>query len=254
MCIISLHFQDHAQYKLIIAANRDEFYERPTKEARFWDDEPELLAGRDLERMGTWLGITKQGRFAALTNYRDPTNEHPNKSSRGQIVTSFLTGGTSTPDFLKELRKRKDDYNGFNIIVGTVDELYYYGNRQTDIVKLNGGTYTVSNHLLNTPWPKVEKARTMLQNYVTTHEEIDVDALFEQLAYREIASDELLPNTGVGIDLERKLSPIFIKTDGYGTRSSTVLLINQDNEVTFIERTYNEGSFKKENKFTFRIK
>lgn len=254
MCIISFHFQEHPRYKLIIAANRDEFYERPTKEAHLWKDEPNILAGRDLKEMGTWLGITKEGRFAALTNYRDPTNEKQNKVSRGEIVSSFLTSQKNAPEYLSQLREKKEDYNGFNVLVGTPDELYYYGNRQEDILKIKAGTHSISNHLLNTPWPKVTNAKSMLREYVMNHEQIDVEILFSQLNNQQLADDDLLPKTGVGLPLERQLSPIFIQTDNYGTRSSTVILVTQDNEVTFIERTYNSGSIKKENKFEYKIK
>lgn len=253
MCIISFHVQNHPTYKLIIAANRDEFYARPTKNAHFWEDEPSILAGRDLKEMGTWLGITKQGRFAALTNYRDPQLEKNNKISRGSIITNFLTSDIDAPEYLAALRDNKDNYNGFNVIAGTVDDLYYYGNQQEKIMKLDAGTYSVSNHLLNTPWPKVKKASEMLHQYVSTHEKVEHSALFSQLHYSEIAEDELLPETGVGIELERQLSPIFIKTDNYGTRSSTVLLVTHDNDVLFVEQTYNDGSFKQEQTFTFSI-
>lgn len=253
MCIISFHFQDHHNYKLIVAANRDELYERPTKAAHFWEDKPNILAGRDLRAFGTWLGITKDGKFAALTNYRDPKSETIDKKSRGEIITSFLTSTKKAPEFLKALDKNSDQYNGFNVLVGTPDELYYYGNRQNKIVKVDPGTHSISNHLMNTPWPKVSRARTNLQKYVQNSEIIDIEEIFFQLHDRKIAEDDLLPETGVGLELERQLSPVFIKTEHYGTRASTVLLVTKNNHVTFIERTYNNGSFKKENKFNFKI-
>jgi len=254
MCIISFHFKEHPRYKLIIAANRDEFYGRPTKAAHYWEDHPTLLAGRDLKEMGTWLGITKQGKFAALTNYRDPSLEQENKVSRGEIVTSFLTSDKTPVTFLNELRDRKDEFNGFNVIVGTPDELYYYGNRQEKIIKVEPGTHSISNHLLNTPWPKVKKARKMLRDYALNHTDIETDQLFKQLNDSELAEDDSLPDTGLGKELEKQLSSVFIKTDHYGTRSSTVLLVTHDDEVTFVERTYNSGSFKHEEKFNFSIK
>jgi|SRR5690625_1540734 len=254
MCIITFSYQEHPRYKLIIAANRDEFYNRPTKEAHYWEDEPTILAGRDLEAMGTWLGMTRDGRIAALTNYREPLNETEDTISRGEIVKSFLTSREHAFDYLQKLRHNKMNYNGFNVLVGTPDELYYYGNRQEDIVQMEPGTHSISNHLLNTPWPKVNKAKKMLQQYVMAHEQIDVDVLFSQLMNDEIADDELLPNTGVGHKLEQQLSPVFIKTDVYGTRSSTVILVSHENNVTFIERTFNNGSFKRENSFSFKIK
>lgn len=254
MCIISLHVNDHPTYKLIVAANRDEFYNRPTKAANFWEEEPNLLAGQDLKAFGTWLGITKSGRFAALTNYRDIASEQADRKSRGDIVKNFLLEDVQAEAYLSQLRENRFDYNGYNVIVGeTVDQLYYYGNRQEDIIKIEPGTHTVSNHLINTPWPKVKNARSMLNDYVSAHAAIDVEVLFDQLASVDKAADDQLPDTGVGIDLERDLSPIFIQTDNYGTRASTVILVSHDNEVSFIERTFNSGNFKKENAFQFNI-
>ncbi len=253
MCIISFHLDEHPRYKLVIAANRDEFYARPTKEAHFWDDQPNLLAGRDLKEMGTWLGITRDGKFAALTNYRDPKNEKACSTSRGHIVTSYLTGKQTGLDFLHDLRNDQAKYNGFNILVGTINDLFYYGNRQMDIIRVSPGSHSMSNHLLNSPWPKVQHAKDMLHTYVSNEMELDPNVLFHQLQNDRQASDEELPNTGVGLPLERQLSPVFIKTDDYGTRSSTVILVTKDNHVTFRERTYHQGAFKKENKFSFYI-
>lgn len=253
MCIISFHFQQHPRYKLIIAANRDELYERPTKEAHFWEDHNDLLAGRDLQAMGTWLGITKQGKFAALTNYRDLSDMDEHKRSRGNIVRNFLTNKRDARSYLEEIRTEKDEYNGFNIILGTVDDLYYYSNKEDKIRRIEAGTHSVSNHLLNTPWPKVMKAKQSLAAYVNHHEELDKEVIFSQLNDRTFAPDESLPNTGVGIELERQLSPIFIRTGNYGTRSSTVIFVTNDNHVYFYERIYNDGSFKMENTFQFTI-
>lgn len=254
MCIISFHYQQHPKYKLIIVANRDEFYKRPTKEAHFWPDYPDLLAGRDLEANGTWLGINKNGRLAALTNYRDIKYfDNVGKRSRGEIVTNFLTGSTDAKTYLKQLHEIRHEYNGFNIIVGSADELYYYGNEQGKITKIEPGTHSLSNELLNSPWPKVERAKNLLSTYVTNNINIDTEQLFAQLNDNQIAEDDALPNTGVGLELERLLSPIFIRTDDYGTRSSTVLLISHDNEIEFIERTFNSGRFKKEVAFNFKV-
>lgn len=251
MCIITFHYKQHPTYKLIVVANRDEFYERPTKALHFWDDEPNVLAGRDLKALGTWLGMTKEKRFAALTNFRDLKNERDDRKSRGEIVRNFLTSSVSPREYLEELHKESDEYNGFNVLVGSPDELYYYSNIQKEIVEISPGTHSISNHLLNTPWPKVKRAKEKLNSYVMNHEELDVEHLFHQLYDREIAHDDELPDTGVGIELERKLSPIFIQTENYGTRASTVILVNHDNETTFIERTFNSGSLKSERKFTF---
>lgn len=251
MCLINFQFHAHPNYKLIVAANRDEFYSRPTATAQFWEDEPNLLAGRDLLQMGTWLGVTKQGRFAALTNFRDPAHMGAGKVSRGAIVRDYLAGNSSSETFLESLHKEKDNYTGFNLLVGNPDKLFYYSNIQGEILKVPVGTHGLSNHLLNTPWPKVEKGKHNLKNYVMGQEKVELDALFTILSNEDIAEDVDLPETGVGLDLERKLSPLFIKTPDYGTRSSAVLLVDHNNHFTFAERTYNAGEFMKEEIFEF---
>lgn len=253
MCIISFHLQEHPVYKFILVANRDEFYERPTAAAHFWEDMPDLLAGRDLKAMGTWLGITKQGRFAALTNYRDPKQVQDGKKSRGAILTEYLGGHQSPEDFLHMLQGEREQYNGFNLVVGDADHLTYYSQREDRMEPLKPGTYSVSNASLLTPWPKVEKARTILHDYVTQHNHLSIDSLLEQLHDEGIAEDTRLPDTGVGLELERTLSPIFIRTPHYGTRSSTVLTISHDNEVDFTERTFQHGQYHNDVHFHFKI-
>ena len=255
MCIVNFHFQQHPKYKLILAANRDEFYKRPTDRVHFWDDLPNLIAGRDLEAKGTWLGMTKEGKFGTLTNYRDIKYfNQKDKRSRGDIVTNFLTDSIHPEKYLQQLHERRNEYSGFNVIVGDADELYYYGNEQGEIIKIEPGTHSLSNQLLNTPWPKVERAKSLLNDYVTNNETMNPDDLFTLLNDGTIAADEDLPNTGVGLPFERQLSSIFIQTDGYGTRASTVILITHDNEVQFIERTFNEGTFESEVPYEFSIK
>ncbi|WP_067724850.1 NRDE family protein [Oceanobacillus damuensis] len=253
MCLINFQLKNHSKYKLVIAANRDEFYARPTKEAGFWEDHPEILAGRDLIGLGTWLGITNSGRFAALTNYRDPAMEGQNYTSRGEIVTNYLKSFESPEDYLQTLSTNRKDYAGFNVLVGDADQLYYYNNIQDKISRIQAGTHALSNHFLNTPWPKVIKGRHALKNYLDENKNITINKLFEIVSDAEEAGDEELPHTGVGIELERKLSPLFIRTPDYGTRSSTILLIDKSYNVTFVERTYEKGHFKKENKYTFKL-
>ncbi|WP_060680276.1 NRDE family protein [Virgibacillus halodenitrificans] len=253
MCLINLHFQQHANYKLIVAANRDEFYDRPTKQAHFWDDKPFILAGRDLRQMGTWMGITKNGRFAALTNYRDPSQAETGKRSRGSIVTNFLSGNVKPIEYLSSLQKDKDNFAGFNVILGSSDSLYYYSNQENKIRPINDGTHSLSNHLLNSPWPKVTKGRGKLKEYVQTHPEMIHDDLLQLVADAEMAEDHALPDTGVGLKLERYLSPLFIKADGYGTRASTILTIDINKMVHFTERTYEGGIAKNEVSYHFKI-
>lgn len=253
MCLINLSFQHHPNYKLIVVANRDEAYARPTAAAHFWRDEPTILAGRDLLQMGSWLGITKQGRFAALTNFRDPSQSFEGSISRGEIVRNYLNEVISPVDFLHVLNEDKDLYDGFNVIVGDSNQLYYYSNIQSEIKEIPAGTHGLSNHLLNTPWPKVEKGKERLEEYCLANEVIEVNKLFDIHADEQIAEDKELPQTGIGLDLERKLSPLFIKTPNYGTRSTTAFMIDNNNHVTFSERTYEKGEFVKDNHFTFTI-
>lgn len=255
MCLIGFHINDHPTYKLIVAANRDEVYKRPTKKANFWQDHPTVLAGRDLVQMGTWLGMTRCGRFAALTNYRKLEDHDDTKRSRGEIPTNFLQSTIDARTYLENLRNNRKKYNGFNTVVGTIDNLYYYGNYQTEIIRLEKGTHALSNHLLNTPWPKVTQIKLLLKQYVQKNDIIQPDDLFNILKTDDIAQDEKLPDTGVGLDLERKLSPIFIKMNEYGTRSSTVILVTHRHEVQFVERTYNTNGKKEEDvEYTFKIK
>lgn len=253
MCLINLHLKGHPIYKFILAANRDEAYDRPTKEAHFWQDNPNLLAGRDLRLMGTWMGITKNGRFAALTNYRDPLRIQDDKRSRGEIIQNYLISSIDPEMYIKLIHQDREEYNGFNLLVGNIDELFYYSNISTDSHKLDPGTHSVSNHLLNTPWPKVKTAKQQLADYVRTKENIQAEELFKILANNEEAPVDQLPNTGVGKELEAKLSSIFIRTPHYGTRSSTVLLVDHHNHVTFMERTFVQGEFLKDVSFQFHI-
>ena len=253
MCLINFHLQKHPTYKLIVAANRDEFYKRPTDKAHFWPDAPSLLAGRDLRQKGTWLGITKEGRFAALTNIRDLSLEGKNKTSRGGIVSEFLTSTLSPVHYLEKISKEKDSYAGFNVLVGHADELFHYNNLENEINEVSPGTHSLSNDTLNTPWPKVSNGRQRLEEYIMNHESLNTTMLFKIMENEEQAPDMELPETGIGIELERKLSASFIKTPDYGTRSSTVLLIDRNNQVTFHERTYKQGTLDSEQQFNFSL-
>jgi len=253
MCLIHFHYKEHPIYQLIVIANRDEIYDRPTAPAHFWEDEPEILAGRDLLQMGTWLGISKNGRFAAITNFRDPTlPERPR--SRGEIVRNFLAGQVPPKDFIENLAKEKDCYGGFNVILWDGEHLLHYNNIFDEKYEISQGTHSVSNHTLNTPWPKVVKGKGRLEEYIKTHPHlVHIDDLFEIMMDREIAPDEELPDTGVGLEMERNLSATFIQLPHYGTRCSTVLLIDKEWNVTFVERTFNSGNFKFEKRFQFKI-
>lgn len=237
MCLILFAYKTHPTYKLIVAANRDEFYARPTAPAHYWDDQPQILAGRDLEKMGTWMGVTTDGRFAALTNYRDPTDINKDTRSRGELVAEFLKGNDRPKIYLQKVAGNARQYPGYNLLVGDFQELYYYSNIEDKVKKLEPGIYGVSNHLLNTDWPKVKKGKEELSGLLTWDNNDLTEQLFKLLQHADPAPDELLPNTGVSLEWERILSPLFIQSEGYGTRSSTVLLMN-DKELNYIEKVY----------------
>lgn len=254
MCLINFHFQEHANYKLIVAANRDESYTRPTAGAQFWEDDASILAGRDLLQGGTWLGITKNGRFAALTNYRDPSLPVKGCYSRGDIVRRFLSGEMEPITFINELAENRELYDGFNVLVGNCDQIFHYNNILNEKNIIFPGTHSLSNHTLNTPWPKVEKGKKRLKEYVHNNQQkVELNPLFDIIADHTIAADQNLPDTGVGLSMERALSPLFIKMPGYGTRSSTILLIDKEDNVTFAERVFIEGEFSEEKRFDFKI-
>ena len=239
MCLILLAVRKHPNYKLILAANRDEYYDRPSEPPHFWEDAPHLLAGRDLVGGGTWLGITRKGRIAAVTNYRDPAGIKPDAPSRGKLVSDFLASTVEPAEYLDLIRGEKDRYNGFNLVLGSPEILYWYSNRMDEAVQLFQGVYGLSNHLLDTPWPKVVRARAVFEEILHTGKDLSTDTLFRLLKDQTKAPDNRLPSTGVPLEWERILSPIFIASPAYGTRSSTVILIDKDEHVTFTDRTFN---------------
>lgn len=251
MCLILFQYKLHPTYKLIVAANRDEFYGRPAEQAHFWEDHPDILAGRDIQQMGTWLGVTKSGRFAALTNFRDPSMPEVGKISRGALVKDFLASDSAPDRFLNDLDP--DAYTGFNVLLGDMDHLLYFSNLQQELVQVPAGTHGLSNHLLNTPWPKVVKGKSRMEDYLEGASIVEPDALFELLRDTEQAADPHLPSSGIGLEFERMLSPIFIKTPEYGTRSATVVLVDYSNNVTFVERTYDSGEFSSQQEFHFTV-
>ena len=253
MCLILLALQQHPSYKLILAANRDEYYDRPSAPPAFWNEAPGLLAGRDLRSGGTWLGITKKGRIAAITNYRDPASTKRNAPSRGWLVRDFLVGSEGTMEYLGKVRQEGGKFNGFNLLVGVRDELYWYSNRSGEIAKLSRGLHGISNRLLDTPWPKVIRGTQGISQILDKDGEISPETLIDLLQDRTQASEEILPDTGVGIEWERILSPVFIVSPTYGTRSSTLILIDKKDQVTFIDRTFNSHRQPISSKFTFTI-
>jgi uncharacterized protein with NRDE domain len=234
-----------------MAANRDEFHERSTAHANWWNDHPNILGGRDLEKGGTWMAVNKNGKFVAITNYRKfPITEKYN-TSRGDVVKDFLTGSSTPNEYLNLLQQTGNQYDGFNLLFGDQQQLHYYSNRGAEQANVEAGVHGLSNHLLNTPWPKVEKGKQKVEQLSLANPLSDSSIFFEALNDREKASDDQLPITGVSLEWERNLSPMFIEMDKYGTRCSTLLLIDRNNKVTYHERSYIPAA---DNRFEFQIK
>lgn len=240
MCLIVFARDCHPRYSLVLAANRDEFRQRQATPAAFWDQSPQLLAGRDLQAGGTWLGVTTGGRFAAITNYRDMRQQVADPPSRGGLVSGFLQSETTIVDFTAGLARDAGRYDGFNLLYGSCRQLHYFTNRGGSSGPVAAGIHALSNHLLDSPWPKVTVAKSRLAT-ILEQDTIDPESLFSALHDPVPFADELLPDTGIGPDLERFLSPLFIDGPVYGTRSTTVLLVTRDGQLTFCERSYGTG-------------
>jgi uncharacterized protein with NRDE domain len=236
--LILVAWRAHADFPLVLAANRDEFFNRRTASADFWDDAPQVLAGRDLEAGGTWLGMTRTGRFAALTNYRDPASHKPQAPSRGALVADFLKTDTAIDAYLDSLGPSA--YNGFNLLLGDGARLVAFSNVSGQRHELAPGVYGLSNALLDTPWPKVGVGKTALATALAALP--DETALWRLLGDPTIHPDAALPATGVPLEWERLLSAAFIKSADYGTRCSTVLKVGADGTASFDEQTWLPGA------------
>ncbi|MDI9779227.1 NRDE family protein [Pseudomonas putida] len=234
MCLIVFAWRPGHTLPLIVAANRDEFYARPTQALAAWDDAPGVYAGRDLEAGGTWLGVGPQGRFAALTNIRDP-GQVLGPRSRGELVATYLQGELGVEAYLDQVASCSDQYSGFNLLVGDGRQLGYLHARDVAPRLLEAGVYGLSNAGLDTPWPKLVKARTGLEAVL---ESADPQRLLALLADNEPAADAELPETGVGVATERLLSSVFIASQNYGTRASTVLIVDEQGRRQLIERSF----------------
>lgn len=242
MCLILFAFNQHSKYKLILVANRDEFFNRPTLAADFWPEDNSILGGRDIESKGTWLGINKNGRFIAITNFRDPKNIDPKAISRGILSYQYLIQKNDVSTFLKQIRKNRQLYNGFNLLLSDngFSNMFHYSNITDQTTKIEAGIHGLSNHLLDTEWPKVKIGKNGISGVIRS-ETIRTSDLIELLIDDQPAPDNMLPKTGISYDLEKKLSPVFISMDGYGTRCTTAILVDKKNKLTFHEVTYDEN-------------
>ncbi|MCH7408754.1 NRDE family protein [Belliella sp. DSM 111904] len=238
MCLITFNWKNHPKYKLILVANRDEFFQRPSAPLHKW--ESGFYAGKDLKAGGTWMGVHPNGRFAALTNYRDLKNLKKNPKTRGNLVKDFLEGGSSPFDFLKRVALEKDDYEGFNLLVGEGDSVFYFSNYKEGIEEIEPGTYGLSNALLDTPWTKLTLAKSKLRQSIA-NDMLDPVQLMQVVHSKKMDPEELLPDTGATLYQEKHLSAQFIKIDDYyGTVNTTVLLWGNDGKIEVFERTFDQ--------------
>lgn len=237
MCLIALAWQQHADFPLVVVANRDEFFNRPSAAADWWAEPSGLFAGRDLQAGGTWLGVSRNGRFAALTNYRDPARLRSQVRSRGELVVQALVSDATAMQFGQVVCARRTQYNPFNLIAFDGDELVAVEAEAERTTALTPGIYGLSNHLLDTPWPKVRHARERLSAALGALP--DSEALMPVLRDDRPAADADLPDTGMPAAWERMLSSCFIRAPGYGTRCTTVVLMGHDGDCHFIEQRWN---------------
>ena len=236
MCLILFAWRQHADYPLVLIANRDEYYPRPTRTAHWWDDAP-VFGGRDLEAGGTWMGIGRDGRFAAVTNVREPGGMQAGRISRGELTRGYLAGTGPAEDYLAEVAEGKLDYAGFNLLIGEPGKLWYCSNRGDGVTRaVESGVHGISNGAFDEPWPKLASGRDELAALLES--DPDRNALMGILTDHRIAEDHRLPSTGVPLDIERMLSSRFIKSPDYGTRASTVLTIDATGRVEFSEQNF----------------
>ncbi|KXW56291.1 NRDE family protein [Ferrovum sp. PN-J185] len=250
MCLILVAWNYHPRFPLIVISNRDEFYQRPTQIPHFWVDQATIYAGRDLQAEGTWLGVNRFKQFAAVTNYRDPSRLKTDVESRGQLTAQFLRNSQSLDDYIDHLKMKADQYNDFNLILCDQRQLVCFESKTKRSHALSPGIYGLSNHFLDTPWPKVTTSKEKLKNLLTNWaleihtlndlqiEQQHVNELSNILSDETIYPDAQLPETGMPLEIERRLSAAFIKSDDYGTRATTVVIANQTGDFLFYEKQY----------------
>jgi len=236
MCLMTFNWLNHPKYKLILVANRDEFFDRPSAPIQYW--ESGFYAGKDLRGGGTWMGIHPEGKFAAITNYRDIKNIRVDAATRGNLVKDFLEGNEDPFTYLKRIKDHMQDFDGFNLLVAQDDQMFYLSNYGTEIIEVTSGMHSLSNILIDSDWPKEKLASKQLVNTIQS-DQLEPDDLLGLLKCEEILSDQNLPNTGATLIQERALSAQFVRlADYYGTVNTTALLWSHDGKVIMKERTY----------------
>ena len=255
MCLAVIAVEAHPRYALVIAANRDEYHARPSAPAHWWSagDAPPLLAGRDLEHGGTWLGVARDGRFAFVTNVREPDRHDPGAPSRGALVPALLGDPRPPRVALQELIAGAHGYNGFNLVAADTASAAFGSNRGPHCIPLERGLHGVSNAGLDTPWPKLVRAKAGLARWIAAGDDA-LAPLWQVLADPTRAADAELPDTGLPRERERLLSSPFIISETYGTRCSTLVAIARDGQVQFSERSFDAaGAASGEVVFRFRV-
>ncbi|QYJ78961.1 NRDE family protein [Shewanella acanthi] len=236
MCILFVALNTHPQYPLVICANRDEFHHRPTEPAQFWPPERNILAGKDLQAGGSWFGVNKQGQIAGLTNLRVPQKPQQAVRSRGELIVQALSSGSLIcPNWLIE---HSSDYQPFNLVFGQGTHLYCFNSLSQETVKLDDGCHAISNGALDDIWPKMAKGQQALQQLVLSAQPLDIPSLIKLMQDDTLPQDSELPNTGVGLEWERRLAAIYIRHADYGTRSTSIMLQDTNGTIHFTEVRY----------------
>jgi uncharacterized protein with NRDE domain len=243
MCLLVLAWQAHPRYRLIVAANRDEFHERPTAPLAKWPAPENILAGRDLRANGTWLGLDRRRHFGVITNFRELQRPRPEAPSRGALIPRYLEGEASAATYLSRLEPEAPRYSGFNLLLTDGDSLWYASNRAERFARpLPPGVYGLSNQFLDTPWPKLRRVRRRFDAWLSEPANASPEELFALLDDRATATaDEELPQTGVPPEWERVLSAPFVLNPDYGTRCSTVLLLEPAGAGYLAERRFDSS-------------
>ena len=251
MCLALIALDAHPRFRLVVAANRDEFHAREAAPAHWWDDG--RLAGLDRVGGGTWFGVDARGRWALVTNFREGVPRDPRAPSRGELVGRALFSRASALSSAAAIALDGSRYHGYSLLVGDAANAAYTSNRASGALALPPGVVGLSNHLLETPWPKVTRCKARVAAWAAAGSEA-IEPLFAFLSDRAQADPAALPTTGVSSDWERRLSSAFIVDPAYGTRCSTVLAIDQDGHARFVEKSFDAaGREVGEARFDFRI-
>ena len=242
MCVVTIAWKAHPRWRLLLAGNRDEFHARPTAALARWP-ESGPIAGRDLQSGGTWVGLDRRGWFAVVTNVREGFAKPHTGPSRGALPVAFLAGAADAADTTASLLANAEQYAPFNLMLADADDCWHLGNHPLQREPLAAGVHGISNGRLDAPWPKTRHLMTALRSWIDAGSD-ELDSLWDAMADERIAPDAELPDTGVGIELERKLSPAFIRGEAYGTRASTIIAVDRNGRGFIVERRFGpNGAF-----------